>query len=410
MMGSAQTSPDLLASNVPKYFLYTALKNLGFGLFVAVWVIYLQQRRGLSLTQATIIDVTFFMVATFGEMPTGIVADTYGRKASMVIGSALMGASMMAWPLAPTVPLILVAYAGMALGFTFLSGAEEALFFESLKTIGRAQEYQRLAGQIGAVTLGAFAVGTASSGLLATVDLIVPFLAGGLCIMVMMIIVMTLREPPAETQPDGQTRKSYRRVLCDALAVMKTRPALRYPVIYLAFVPMAASLLETFLVQPQAVLLGVPVAGIGFVIMMVQLTNILGSNWSQQISMSVGERRVIFLSPLIIVVSLVFLAVLQILLSLTLIAVIGFVTAVLRPLVMNLIHAEVSDDIRATALSMQSLISLLLMTIGELAVGYIADKAGLPLAYIVLAGSMSMMSLILLWNSRGHFPQGAESN
>jgi predicted MFS family arabinose efflux permease len=144
--------------------------------------------------------------------------------------------------------------------------------------------------------------------------------------------------------------------------------------------------------------------------MMVQLTNILGSNWSQQISMSVGERRVIFLSPLIIVVSLVFLAVLQILLSLTLIAVIGFVTAVLRPLVMNLIHAEVSDDIRATALSMQSLISLLLMTIGELAVGYIADKAGLPLAYIVLAGSMSVMSLILLWNSRGHFPQVVESN
>jgi len=409
MMGSAQPSTELLASNIPKYFLYTALKNLGFGLFVAVWVIYLQQRRGLSLTQATIIDVIFFIVATLGEMPTGIVADTYGRKASMVIGSALMGVSMLAWPIAATVPLILIAYAGMALGFTFLSGAEEALFFESLKTIGRAQEYQRLAGQIGAVTLGAFAVGNALSGLLATVDLIAPFLAGGLCIMVMLVVVMTLREPPAEAQPDGQTRKSYRQVLSDALAVMKTRPALRYPMIYLAFVPLAASLMETFLVQPQAVLFGVPVAGIGFVIMAVQLTNILGSNWSQQISTSMGERRVIYLSPLVIVASLVLLAILQILPSLTLIAVIGFVTAVLRPLVMNLIHAEVSDDIRATALSIQSLISLSLMTIGELAVGYIADKAGLPAAYIVLAGGMGVMSLVLLWNSRSHFPQVTES-
>jgi MFS family permease len=409
MMGSAQPSTELLASNIPKYFLYTALKNLGFGLFVAVWVIYLQQRRGLSLTQATIIDVTFFIVATLGEMPTGIVADTYGRKASMVIGSALMGVSMLAWPIAATVPLILIAYAGMALGFTFLSGAEEALFFESLKTIGRAQEYQRLAGQIGAVTLGAFAVGNALSGLLATVDLIAPFLAGGLCIMVMLVVVMTLREPPAEAQPDGQARKSYRQVLRDALAVMKTRPALRYPMIYLAFVPLAASLMETFLVQPQAVLFGVPVAGIGFVIMAVQLTNILGSNWSQQISTSMGERRVIYLSPLVIVASLVLLAILQILPSLTLIAVIGFVTAVLRPLVMNLIHAEVSDDIRATALSLQSLISLSLMTIGELAVGYIADKAGLPAAYIVLAGGMGVMSLVLLWNSRSHFPQVTES-
>jgi hypothetical protein len=47
-----------VASNIPKYFVYTALKGLGFGLFVAVWVIYLQQQRGLSLSQAALIDVT----------------------------------------------------------------------------------------------------------------------------------------------------------------------------------------------------------------------------------------------------------------------------------------------------------------------------------------------------------------
>ena len=77
----------------------------------------------------------------------------------------------------------------------------------------------------------------------------------------------------------------------------------------------------------------------------------------------------------------------------------------LRPLIMNLIHAEVSDDIRATVISMQSLISLLLMTVGELTVDYIGDKAGLPIAYIVLVGGIGTMSLILLWNSCSHFPQ-----
>lgn len=401
-------SNSRFATNIPKYFLYTALKNLGFGLFVAVWVIYLQQRRGLSLTQATIVDVTFLIIATLGEVPTGMVADTYGRKVSMVIGSALMGVSMLAWPIVPTLPLVVIAYAGMALGFTFLSGAEEALFFESLKRIGRVEEYQRLAGQIGAITLGAFAIGNAASGLLAAIDLILPFLTGGLCVMAMLVIVLTLKEPPAEELPDGQVQKSYRQILRDALGVMRTRPALRYPMIYLAFVPLAATLLETFLVQPQAVLFGVPIAGIGFVVMAVQLTNILGSNWSQQISTHLGEKQVIYLSPLVIVASLILLAMWQVLPSLTLIAVIGFVTAVLRPLIMNLIHAEVSDDIRATALSMQSLITLLLMTVGELTVGYIGDKAGLPSAYIVLAGGIGLMSLILLWNSRSHFPQIVE--
>lgn len=403
----ASNSP--FVSNIPKYFIYTALKNLGFGLFVAVWVIYLQQRRGLSLTQATIIDVTFFIVATIGEMPTGIVADTYGRKASMIIGSALMGISMLAWPIAPTVPLILVAYAGMALGYTFLSGAEEALFFESLKQVGRAGEYQRLAGQIGAMTLGTFAVGNAISGLLAAIDLIIPFLAGGMCIMVMLFIVLTLKEPSTNKQVDGQAQNSYRQVLRDALALMRTRPTLRYPVIYLAFVPLAGFLLETFLVQPQAISFGIPIAWIGFIIMAIQLANILGSNWSGQISTQMGEARLIYLAPLAIVASLILLAVLQAPPSLTLIAVIGFVTAVLRPLIMNLIHAGVTDEIRATALSMQSLISLLLMTVGELTVGYVADKAGLPIAYVVLAVGIGLMSLMLFWKSRSYFPQVVES-
>jgi MFS family permease len=409
MTFSKPTSNNPFASNIPKYFIYTALKNLGFGLFVAIWVIYLQQRRGLSLTQATIIDVTFFIVATIGEMPTGIVADTYGRKASMIIGSALMGISMVAWPLVPIVPLILIAYTGMALGFTFLSGAEEALFFESLKQIGRVDEYQHRAGQVGAVTLGAFAVGNALSGLLGTVDLIRPFLAGGLCIIAMFFIVLTFQEPSTNKQVDGRPQNSYGQVVRDVLAVVRRRPALRYPIIYLAFVSLAGFLLESFLVQPQAISLGIPIAWIGFIIMAIQLANMLGSNWSQGISTQLGETRVIYLAPLAIVASLILLAMFQVLPSLTLIAVIGFVTAVLRPLVMSLIHAKVTDDIRATALSMQSLISLLLMTVGELTVGYVADKAGLPLAYIVLAVGIGLMSLILFWASRNHFPQAVKS-
>src|SRR5258705_12013099 len=79
-----------VASNIPRYFVYTALKGFGFGLFVSVWVIYLQQRRGLTLAQAALIDTTFFVAAAFGEMPTGIVADVFGRKISMIIGAVLI--------------------------------------------------------------------------------------------------------------------------------------------------------------------------------------------------------------------------------------------------------------------------------------------------------------------------------
>src|SRR5574341_1435011 len=154
-------------SNIPRYFLYTTLKGFGFGLITATWLIYLQQQRGFSLTQATLIDIAFWIAATIGEVPTGIVADTSGRKTSLIAGAALMSVSILAWAIAPTMQLIMLAYVGLAIGTTFLSGAEDAFFYESLQITGRTGEYTRLVGQVSATMLGATAFGSVASGLLA---------------------------------------------------------------------------------------------------------------------------------------------------------------------------------------------------------------------------------------------------
>src|SRR5258708_37066966 len=82
--------------NVSRYFVYTALKGFGFGLITAMWLIYLQQRRGFSLTQATFIDVAFWIAAVFSEIPTGILADTFGRKTSLTAGGSLFGVRIFA--------------------------------------------------------------------------------------------------------------------------------------------------------------------------------------------------------------------------------------------------------------------------------------------------------------------------
>src|SRR3954452_25264671 len=92
------------ASNIPKFYLYTILKGLNFGLLTATWVIYLQRQHGLNMTQVTLVDVSFWLASTLGEVPTGVVADSYGRKASLAIGAAIMCASTLAWALAPSVP------------------------------------------------------------------------------------------------------------------------------------------------------------------------------------------------------------------------------------------------------------------------------------------------------------------
>lgn len=391
------------ASNIPRYYVYTALKGFGFGLIAAMWLIYLQQRRGLSLTEATFVDVAFWIAGTLGEVPTGMVADTFGRKTSLVAGAAVMSVSIFAWAAAPTVPLIVLAYAGLAIGTTFLSGAEDALLYESVQIAGRAGDYTRLVGLAGATMLGATAIGSAASGLFASVELILPFLIAGVSLLAMLGIVMTFKEPQTEAMSGGQVRKSYRQILRESFAMMRARPALRYPMLYLSLVPLAALIMETFFLQPQAVALGVPLAGVGVLVMATQLTNMAGSTWANRIAARVGEGRVLYIVPAIIVVSLILLAAFQVLLSLLTIAAISFVTAVVRPLVLNRIQGQVSDNVRATILSTQSLMAMLLVSIGEPTLGFMADQSGLPAAYAALAGGLGILVLFLLWTSRHHF-------
>ena len=50
--------------------------------------------------------------------------------------------------------------------------------------------------------------------------------------------------------------------------------------VYLAVVPLASFMIESVFVQPQALALGVPLAGIAVIVMAVQLTAMAGSAWS----------------------------------------------------------------------------------------------------------------------------------
>ena len=395
------------ASNIPKYFVYTALKGFSFGLIAAMWVIFLTQHRGLTLAQASLVDVTFFVAAAFGEIPTGIVADTLGRKTSLTAGAALMSVGILGWTFAPTLPLIMLSYMGMGIGYTFLSGAEDALFYESTQLAGRADDYTRLVGRTGAVSLGALAVGSVASGLLASINLILPMLVCGLSLLVMLGVVLTFKEPKTKEQSDGQPRKSFSVILRQSFAMMRAQPTLLYPMIYLALVPLASFITETLFLQPQALSLGVPVAGIGVLVMVVQLTNMVGSNWSDWFKMRFGEGRLIYIAPLFIFASLILLAAFQKLPVLVFIAVIGFFTSVIRPFLLNRIQGEVSDDVRATVISMQSLMFTVVGAISQPTLGLIADQSGFPAAYSAFAGSLGVLILFLFWKSRHYFPHAA---
>lgn len=119
----------------------------------------------------TVMEISIFLF----EVPTGIVADTYSRRLSIVIGELVMGAAYIAAGSSFHTWTVLVAFAVWGVGYTFTSGAMDAWLADEVGAEQLARVYLR-----GAQVSRVFALlGIGASVGLATVDLRLPIVLGG---------------------------------------------------------------------------------------------------------------------------------------------------------------------------------------------------------------------------------------
>ena len=102
---------------------YSGIEAFAFALGWTVAPIFFLRELDFSplelVLAGTALEVAFFVF----EIPTGVVADTYGRRLSTLLGVAGLGLGFVATGLAGDVWLVLVAAAFMGLTWTFKSGA-----------------------------------------------------------------------------------------------------------------------------------------------------------------------------------------------------------------------------------------------------------------------------------------------
>jgi MFS transporter, DHA3 family, tetracycline resistance protein len=147
----------------------TVYYGLSFGLSLPTWVVmavYLVQELQLSPLQLVLMGTAMEAAVFLFEVPTGVVADTYSRRLSLVIGYVGMGAAWIAVGFVSAPWMIIALWALWGLAYTFTSGAEQAWIADEVGAENVGTIFLRAAryGQVGAVVglLVQVAVGTAS--------------------------------------------------------------------------------------------------------------------------------------------------------------------------------------------------------------------------------------------------------
>lgn len=176
---------------------------------------------GLSNAEAFSANAFFTLGMVLFEVPTGVVADTRGRRASYLLGAVTLLASTIGylalWRVGSAPVWMWAAASGvLGLGFTFFSGAVEAWLVDALAATGYEGDLDTVLARGQAVQGVAMLVGSVAGGLLAqAVNLGAPYLLrSAMLVLVLVVAARSMHdigwEPLGEARPLERVRQIAR--------------------------------------------------------------------------------------------------------------------------------------------------------------------------------------------------------
>jgi MFS family permease len=164
---------------IRSYLVISGLFTLSASLIWGINTLFLLD-AGLTIFQVFVANAAFTAAMALFEVPTGVVADTRGRRVSFLLSEAILAVGTLAYVGVAAIHggLLLFCLAGvvLGLGYTFYSGAVEAWLVDALKATGYERELDGVFARASMVSHVAMIVGTVGGGLLGTIDLSIPYL------------------------------------------------------------------------------------------------------------------------------------------------------------------------------------------------------------------------------------------
>ena len=181
--------------NVALYYLHIFLNSLWF--FEGVWYFFMgkfasYETIGIVLSASTLVWI-------LAEIPSGVFADRFGRKQSIIVGNILVVLGSIFYVTAHVYWFIAVGLLISAVGRAFISGSFEALIYDDLLAQNAESKYDKIVARGLQLTIIAFAMGPAIGGLLYKYNIYFPYILHCLAMLTALITSAWLIEPKMKT-------------------------------------------------------------------------------------------------------------------------------------------------------------------------------------------------------------------
>jgi MFS family permease len=390
------------------YYTLAGLYTLSAAVIWGINTLFLLD-AGLSFFEVFVANAAFSAGMVLFEVPTGVVADTLGRRVSFLLSLTVLAVTTLLYVALAAVEGGVVAFAlvsvGMGLGFTFYSGAMEAWLVDALAVTGHTGALDAVFARGQQITGAAMLVGTVGGGLLGQVDLALPYLVRSallaavfaVAFVVMHDVGFTPRRVTVNELP-GEVARNARAGVAYGWAQRPLRLLMLASCVQLGFFAWAFYAAQPYLLDllsSDAVWLA------GLVSAAIAVSTIAGNQLVELVSRGCGRRTTLLLGAAAVetcaavALGLVssFWAALPALLLVT------GAMGVTSPVRQAYLHQLVPSEQRATVVSFDSMVSNTGGVAGQIGLGALGESRSIGSAFVV-GGLATALALPLIGRLR----------
>lgn len=369
---------------------------------------------GLSNFEAFAANAAFTAGMVLFEIPTGIIADTVGRRASYLLGTVTLAVSTLLyvalWQLHGAFALWLLASVLIGLGFTFFSGAVEAWLVDALAATGYDGTLDKVFGRGQVVSGAAMLVGSVAGGWIAQhTSLGVPYLLRVAILLAMFgLAAAVMRDLGFTPEHHGSARQEVSRLARQTVELGWNVPPIRWLMLQ-ALATGGVGIYAFYALQPYLLeLYGDPDAYqvAGLVAAAVALAQMAGGMAAGQVRRFARRRTsallVLSLASVATMVGVGTVDSFGAVLALT--ALWGLAFAAFTPVRQSYLNGLIPSKQRATLLSADSLMSSAGGVWAQPALGRVADVRGYAASYVVSAAITAVAIPLIVMSRRSNAP------
>lgn len=377
-----------------KRILY-AVGLFGNGYFErAIFMLYLLSIN-FTLLQVGILQALLNLTMFLAEIPTGIMSDKIGRKFSLMLGHTCVALYMTLFLFFDSFWILAIGHILFGLGLSFISGTDEAYLYDCLDEEGNKSLYGSVIGKYNAIVIIALALAMGVGGLLQTFDWSYVFLAGLICQLIAIFCVTMLKEIKARQDSEEGEGSSF---IEDLKQFFKINRRFKFLIVGMSTF---YAITSVFILFSQEIFhsAGLLVLHIGLIYASVSIIQAVLSVYAHKFEQRFSAQKTLVTS--FIVIGLFYTLITSNHIAMVLIAFVAIssIYELVDPLSSKVINEEIPQKIRATMLSLISLLTSLIMFIAFPLIGVLSDYID---SYIIVTimGVISMfisLTMILLF-------------